>query len=79
MESVASTTATPTPPSSKVKGGAVGQKGKAAPPAKLSHADNIRRRMEQWRKIEEEALRLEQASSERELENAEVSYFSKAL
>ena len=79
MDGVASTPAAPTPSSSKVKGGAVGQKGKAAPPAKLSHADNIRRRMEQWQRIEEEALRLEQASSERELEIAEVSYFSKTL
>ena len=75
-EGVASTTVTPTPSSSKVKVGAVDKKRKAAPPAKLSHADNIRRRMEQWRKIEEEALRMEQTASEDELESAEVSKFS---
>ena len=74
-DGVAGSGTTSTSSLSKVKRGALGQKGKAAPPAKLSHADNIRRRMEQWRRIEEEAMRMEQASSDQEQENAEVSNF----
>ena len=55
------------PPSQKAS--APGKKGKGSPPVKagLSQADIIKRRMELWRKIEEEAMKMEEkeASSTR--------------
>ena len=47
------------PPSKKAS--APGNKGKGSPPVKagLSQADIIKRRMELWRKIEEEAMKME--------------------
>ena len=58
-------------PSSKSKATAVGKKGKAAAaPANMPNADNIKRRMEQWRRIEEEAMRV---AMEQDVGSSEVS------
>lgn len=64
-----------TPPFRFKATGVQGQKGKvAAVPANLPNADNIRRRIEQWKRIEEEALKMDQEfSSEQEVVSSEVS------
>ena len=57
---------------SMLKAGDHKRKAGALPP-NFPNSNNVKRRMEQWKRIEEEALRQQQICSDQNVDNSEVS------